>query len=358
MNRKSITNTIIATVVLIVTAAGIRWILLNNKKQNASKAAIVAQVEPNILVRGSLVTSEPLKQTLSVNGSFIAARQLNFASEISGRVSKVLATEGSKVYIGQTLAIIEGQKLNVDKESAQKAYELAERDQQRFENAFKTGGVTQQQLDQARLAVSNAAARLKDATIRVSDTYVLASINGIVNKRMVEPGSVVSPGTALFELIDISQLRLKVMVTENQIAQIRLGNNAGITLSAFPEKKFNGRVAFIAPKAGNTLGFPVEIELTDDPSHLVKAGMYGTAIFTFTSTAPVTMVPRSAFVGSVSSGEVFLIMPDSTVSLQKVVAGKVIADKIEVLEGLREGQTVVTTGQINLDEGSRIHLVK
>ena len=358
MNRKTVINSAITLVVVVCIVALIWWVLMSNKKKNDEKTAVVAQVESSVSVRGSVVSNGAFDQNLLVNGSFVPARQLDFSSENSGRVLRVLVNEGNPVRVGQTLAVIKGEQLSIDKESAQMAFQLAEKDVLRYENAFKTGGVTQQQLDQARLAVSNAKARLKDATIRVGDTYIRSSINGVVNKRLIEPGSVVSPGTILFELVDVSRLRLRIMVTEDQIASIRPGQQAKLTVSALPDHAYRGKVIFIASKAGNTQGFPVELELINDPEHLVKAGMYGTAQFEFSSGVPVTLIPRSAFVGSVSSNEVFVIKEDSTVSLKKVVAGRITGDQVEVLEGLKDGQTVVTSGQINLDEGSKVRLVK
>lgn len=358
MNRKIVINSAITLVVVVGIVALIWWVLMSNKKKNDEKTASVAQVESSVSVRGSVVSNGAFEQNLLVNGSFVPARQLDFPSENSGRVLRVLVDEGSSVRVGQTLAVIKGEQLSIDQESAQMAFQLAEKDVLRYENAFKTGGVTQQQLDQARLAVSNAKARLKDATIRVADTYIRSSINGVVNKRLVEPGSVVSPGMVLFELVDVSRLRLKTMVTEDQIARVRVGQQATITVSALPDQVYQGKVTFIASKAGNTLGFPVELELIHDPKHLVKAGMYGTADFKFSSEAPVMLIPRSAFVGSVSSHEVFVIQKDSTVSMKKVVAGRITGDQVEVLEGLKNGETVVTSGQINLDEGSKVRLVK
>ncbi|MBP7558068.1 MAG: efflux RND transporter periplasmic adaptor subunit, partial [Chitinophagaceae bacterium] len=289
---------------------------------------------------------------------FIPVQQLNFSAENSGRVITVLADEGSRVRKGQTLAIIKADQLNVDLDNAQAGYKLAQADKERYENAFKTGGVTQQQLDQARLALTNAEAKLAQARIKVEDTYVRSSINGIVNKRFIEPGAVVSPGTQLFELVDVSRLKLQTTVSEGQVAQLKEGDKVNIRVSVFPDRAFDGKVTFIAPKADNSLNFPIEIELISNPGQLVKAGMYGTAIFSFPSQAPVVVIPRSSFVGSVSSNEVFVITKDSTASLRKVIAGRVLGDQVEVLQGLNEGETVITSGQINLTGGTKVSVVK
>ncbi|WP_315814543.1 efflux RND transporter periplasmic adaptor subunit [Paraflavitalea speifideaquila] len=153
--------------------------------------------------------------------------------------------------------------------------------------------------------------------------------------------------------MDISRLKLQVTVNESQVANLKVGDKVQIKVSVFPDKEFTGTVSFIAAKADNTLSFPIEISLAANPGNQVKAGMYGTAIFNFPSQAPAIMIPRSAFIGSVSSNQVFVIKSDNTASLRKVVAGRVLGNKVEVLQGLQEGENVITSGQINLNEDRR-----
>lgn len=358
MKKKTIIRTIITLAVVAVAIGAIGWVLVNNKKENAEKTAIVAQSDGAVAVRINIVQQDTLQQDFSANGNFIPVQQLNFSSENSGRIISVLADEGSRVSKGQVLAVIKADQLNVDVESAQAAYQNAVADKQRYENAFRTGGVTQQQVDQARLALSNAEARLSQARLKVSDTYIRSSINGIVNKRFIEPGAVVSPGTQLFELVDISRLKLQVTVSEAVVAQVKEGDQVNIRVSVFPDKEYTGRISFIAPKADATLNFPLEIELNSNPEQLIRAGMYGTAIFKAPARNSAILIPRSAFVGSVNSNQVFVVTKDSTASLRKIIAGRVLGDRVEVLQGLNQGDQVITSGQINLNEGTRISIVK
>ncbi|MDF2187728.1 efflux RND transporter periplasmic adaptor subunit [Paraflavitalea sp. CAU 1676] len=358
MKKRSIIRTIITIVVLVGAVALIASTLKNNKKKNAEKTAVVAEANGDIAVRVTPVQKQSLALDFGVNGNFIPGQQLDFMAENSGRVTQVLVDEGSTVSKGQTLAVIKTDQLNVDLESAQANYNNAIKDKERFENAFKTGGVTQQQLDQARLALSNAEARVAQAKIKIGDAYIRSSINGVVNKRYIEPGAVVSPGTKLFELVDISRLKLQVTVNESQVANLKVGDKVKIKASVFPDKDFAGTVTFIAAKADATLSFPIEIALAANPGNQIKAGMYATAIFDFPAQAAAILVPRSAFIGSVNSNQVFVAKSDSTASLRKVIAGRVLGDKVEVLQGLQEGETVITSGQINLSEGSPITIVK
>lgn len=359
MKKKTIINAVITVSVVAVLITVLGFVLTNNKKKNAEKTAVVSQIAgSDVAVRVSPVAMESIALDFSANGNFAPAQQMNFASENSGRVTRVLVDEGSFVSRGQTLAIIKTDVLNIDLETAQSGYQNALRDKQRYENAFKTGGVTQQQLDQAKLALDNAQARVGQAKIRVSDANIKSSINGIVNKRYIEPGAVVSPGTQLFELVDVSKLKLQITVNETQVANLKTGSKVTVKASVFPNETFIGIVKFIAPMADNSLNFPVEIELASNPGNKLKAGMYGTAIFDFGSTSPVVTIPRSAFIGSVSGNQVFVVAGDHTAKLRNVVSGRVLGDKVEILQGLTEGESIVTSGQINLSEGSKITPIK
>ena len=359
MRKKPIIRTLV-TIVLVIGVVGlIGWVLTNNKKKNEAKTAVVAQTGTgDVTVRVSPVAKEALATDFGANGNFAPAQQMNFASENSGRVTRVLVDEGSYVRRGQTLAIIETDVLNIDLESAQAAYQNAARDRQRYENAYKTGGVTQQQVDQARLAVENAEARVRQARVRVGDANIKASINGIVNKRYIEPGAVVSPGTQLFEIVDVSRLKLNITVNETQVANLKLGDKVDVKASVYPDLNFGGTVTFIAPKADASLNFPVEIEIASNPGNKLKAGMYGTALFKMDNATPIITVPRAAFVGSVSSNQVFIVENGNVARLRNVIAGRVMGDKVEVLQGLKEGENVITSGQINLVEGSKVSPLK
>jgi RND family efflux transporter MFP subunit len=295
---------------------------------------------------------------LSANGNFAPVQQLNFAAENSGRVTQVLVDEGAYVRKGQTLAVIKTDVLNIDLETAQASYQNAQKEKQRYENAFQTGGVTQQQLDQAILSLQNAEARVAQARIRVSDANIKSSINGIVNKRYIEPGAVVNPGSQLFELVDVTRLKLAVTVNETQVAHLKTGDKVTVKASVFPDKTYTGTVSFVAPKADASLNFPVEIEVASNPGNLLKAGMFGTAIFSLPHTAPVILIPRSAFVGSVSGNQVFVVENGTTARSRNVISGRVLGDKVEILQGLNEGETIITSGQINLADGSRITAIK
>lgn len=350
---------IITALVIILAIAGIVLVLTNNKKKNAAKTAIVAQGSGAISVRTSVIQKQAVNLDFSANGTFAPNQELNFLSENAGRVTKIYVEEGDRVTKGQSLARVDAEILNTDKETAEANLQNAIRDEARYSSSFKTGGVTQQQLDQAKLAVQNAKLRLQSTQRKVSDANIKSPINGIVNKKYIEVGAFVNAqGTQMFELVDVSKLKLKVSVNESQVANLKVGDQVQIKSNVFPTDDYMGKITFIAAKADASLNFPIEIMVENNKKNTIKAGMYGTAIFKFPSQAPSLTIPRGSFVGSVSSNQIFVLGEGNKAVLRKVVAGRILGENVEILDGLKEGETVIISGQINLIDGTPVTPVK
>ncbi|GAB3714372.1 efflux RND transporter periplasmic adaptor subunit [Flavobacterium koreense] len=352
---------IIITIVVIVAALGlIGYVLTKNKAENEAKTAIVAEKNATVSVRIDTVKTENVSLDFVSNGNFEPVQELKFSAEKSGKITSVLVKEGDFVSVGQTLAIVRSDVINVNAQNANAVYQNAVSDYNRFENAFKTGGVTKQQLDQAKLAMVNAKSQLTQANINVGDTRIKAPISGFINKKYIEVGSIITgmPATELFDIVNVSKLKLKVTVNESQVASLKVGSSIKVTASVYPDKTFSGKITFIASKADESLNFPVEIEITNNASKDLKAGMYGTAEFASNQQKQsLKIVPRNAFVGSVSSNEIFVI-ENGAAKLKKVTAGRILGDKVEILNGLNNGETVIVTGQINLQDGSKVEVIK
>ncbi|MCR6640278.1 MAG: efflux RND transporter periplasmic adaptor subunit [Sporocytophaga sp.] len=347
---------IISGLIILAAFAGIAYVLRGNKAKNEAQTAIVAQKNASVAVRAEVADYKQMNMQYTANGTFSAKQEVNISSEVSGKVTDVLVREGAYVSAGQVLAVIRGDKLNVTLSNAEAVYENAKNEVERFESAFATGGVTKQQLDQVKLQLENAKNNLQNARITASDVNVKASFAGIVNKRSIEAGSYVSPGQQMFEIVNVSSLKQKVYVDEKNIASIKLGQQVKVETPVLPGKTWTGVVSFIAPKADGSLNFPIEIEIKNNPNNELKAGMYGTARFGSDQTSDVLVVPRNAFVGNISSNQVFVIKDEKAI-LTQVVSGRNFGDYIEILSGISKGQKVVVSGQINLLDQTLVEVI-
>ena len=251
---------IIVAAVLVGLAA---WKITDNKKKQETEVKEVARQVDKINVNVITAARENINTDYSANGTFIPKQEMKQSADIAGRVVSVFVKEGSRVGAGQVLATIKRDAIEVDMTQAKNNLQNAIIDSQRYENAFKTGGVTKQQVDNSRLQLKNAQAAVRAQGVRVNDTSVRAGISGTINKRMVEPGAVVATGTALFEIVNINSLKLSALVDESQVGRIQIGQDVAINVNVLPDENFGGRISFIAPKSDASLNFPVEIEVSN-----------------------------------------------------------------------------------------------
>ena len=351
MKRKSI--------ITIIAVAGVAvaffLILQNNKKENQEELDLVAQENTVVTVRTAQAQNESISGRFTVNGTFLPETRAQISAELGGQVSEIYVKEGDRVKEGQLLARLSGDKINVNVSNAEANLQNAVSTLQRYEAAFETGGITAVQLDQSRLQVENARAQLQAATLNSGDTNILSKLSGIVNDKMVELGMVVGAGIPLFEIVNISSLKLRVEVDEALVSQLQDRDVVEVVPSVTRDT-LSGEITFIAPASTGALKFPVEITV-DNSDGRFKAGMYATAVFNQAGVDNVLTVPREAFVGSVSDNTVFVV-ENGLAKLVQIRTGINYGNKVQVTGGLEEGDVVVTSGQINLTDNTAVEIIK
>lgn len=348
----------LSTILIFLGVAGFfAYKLYSNKQKNAAEVAIVAEKQSAVAVSAVVVSKENVLGEFLSNGTFLAEQDLNVAAEMGGQVLKILVKEGDFVRAGQTLAQIKAERVNVGLDQARAVLDQAKADVNRFEAAYKTGGVTLQQLEQVKLQLANAQANYNSANILSGDSSVRSKISGIVTRKNVEEGSFVGAGTSLFNVVNIENLKLAVSVDEHQVSQIKVGDKVLVKAATLSED-LEGKISFIASKAVGALKFPVEV-IVSNKGQKLKAGMYATAYFKSNTNKDVekVIVPRQAFVGSISQGKIFKIV-DNKAQLIDVVAGQNFGEKVEIVSGLSAGDVIVTAGQINLDNNTPVKIIK
>jgi membrane fusion protein, multidrug efflux system len=349
---------IIYGLITIGALALIMWKLSANKKENVEKTEIVKTSNSGavpVLVEKAAKTE--FDRQFTANGNFAPVRELTYLSETSGRITQLLVDDGSFVSQGAMLARVDDELLSTDLKSSEVNMKQLKVDMERNEAALKNGGVTQKQYDDAKLQYELAIAKVESANRRVKDTYVKAPIQGTINKKYVELGSYLSPGTKMFDIVDVSRLKLAVSVPEAQVINLKTGQSVKVNSNVYPEVNYTGKITFIASKGDATLNYPVEMEIANVSGKALKAGMYGTAQFEMPKMEPAILVARTAFVGGVNSNNIY-VMEGEVAKLRKVVAGRIFGDRVEVREGLNEGDVVITSGQINLADGSKVTVQK
>jgi Cu(I)/Ag(I) efflux system membrane fusion protein len=193
---------------------------------------------------------------------------------------------------------------------------------------------------------------------RAADSVPIRSpAEGYVTARNVVPGAAIQAGAPLFEVADLSKVWLLADVFERDAARLRVGQKASLELTAYPGERFAGRVQFIYPTLNpstRTLRVRLEFANHAGPSGVkLRPGMYGNVALELPAASGL-VIPSEALVDTGEHQYVFVAKPEGRFEPRTVRVGGRAGDKVQIADGLAEGETVVTTGNFLIDSESRL----
>ncbi len=333
---------------------------------NASQP--VAEVTVTRVARGEV------SSTLTVTGTIAAPpnEDTRVSSLVSGRITRMMAAEGDRVREGQVLAKIDDrafldqiQQASATVEQAKANLDNARLNRDRNETLFNRGIAARKDLEDSRtqVSVSEAALRQAEATLalarlQLSRTEVRSPLAGTVVKRLMSAGEQVD-GTAaqpLFEVANLSVAELFGNVPAVYLGKIRVGQTLPITTDAFPGKNFTGRVVAISPAVdpSTNVGL-VRIRLTNEAG-LLRLGMFLSAQVPLETHRKALVVPPQAVYRDEKGQPQVYRVQEASAEAVPVKVGLETPDRIELLSGVQEGETVILTGGYGLGEHTKIRI--
>jgi HlyD family secretion protein len=317
-----------------------------------------------------------------VVGNLIGDTTVAVVPRAAGRLQDIYVKLGDRVRRGERIAKIEDLEIREQVKQAEAAQEVAratirqrEADLQlaltnveRSRNLFARQLLPKQtlddtearyqaavaQLDLARAQNMQSSARLDELRINLANTDIVSPADGFVARRAADPGAFVGQNSPVADVVDISRVRLVVNVVEKDLAEIAAGNETRVEVDAFPGEVFTGRIARVAPVLDPaTRTATVEIEIPN-PTFTLKPGMYARVTATTAERREALVVPPNAVVDFGGRRGVFLMAADNTVTFRAVRVGVEEPHQVEVLDGLSEGDRIVTTGAAGLRDGARV----
>ena len=342
---------IIGIIIGVLIVAGMVLLLAGNKRkmQEQTQAMAADSTEGVTTYR---VARTAVSRDFTSNGVAQAKSELNFVSEVTGRVVAVMVDKGSRVSKGTPLLRIDADLLKADYKAALATYESLKKDEERFTRSNEAGGVSSQQLDNIRTQLVAAESRLAVSKWKLDNAVVKAPISGTINNRFVEPGSLIAPNAPLFEIVDDSHVKVTCNVPEQRVRLLTVGQPVTATESGTAAgESFTGVIKSIGVKTDRGLNYPVEVLFDANPN--LHAGMYLKVLFTDQQAADGLLIPRKAVVGSVMAANVYVAQNGHAVR-REVQLGDMFGDKIEILSGLQEGEEIIVAGLMNIGDGSAI----
>lgn len=359
-----------AVVLGALAALSLALVVASAESNAADKAA--TPLKPALTVTTTRPSSASLPIKLAANGNVAAWQEAIIGSESGGlRLTEVRVNVGDVVRKGQVLAVFSADSVNADVAQAQAALMEAQANAgEAVANAARartlqsSGALSAQQISQYMTAESTAKARIASARaalssqqLRLRYTKVVAPDSGVISARTATVGSVVGVGTELFRMIRQGRLEWRAEVTAAELARLRPGTSA--VVKAANGSELTGKVRMIAPTidpATRSALVYVDLPTSAATSSPFKAGMFASGQFELGASAAMT-VPQQSVVVRDGFSYVFRLNPDQRVTQLKVRAGRRLADRIEVLDGIKANELVVVSGAGFLNDGDLVRNV-
>lgn len=343
-----------------------------------------SNMRPTMTVELGTSSRTKVSEAITVVGSLIGAATVEVVPKVSGRLETVNVRLGDQVSKGQLLGKLEDNEIREQFRQAEASFEVAkasvrqreadlkfaENTLERTKNLFDRNLVARQaledaqarveasaaQLDLVRAQFSQAQARRDELQINLTNTRIVSPVNGFVGSRRLDAGAFVGPNSPLASVVDIQMVRIVSNLVERDLGRVRTGMDAVVSVDAYPGESFKGRVARIAPVLDPaTRTAQMEIEIPND-SYRLKPGMYARVTFTVREHPNALVVPRNALIDVEGVRGVF-VAKDKVATFTPVETGIIDQEFAEVLSGITEGVSVVTTGAGALRDGDPIQLV-
>jgi membrane fusion protein (multidrug efflux system) len=301
-----------------------------------------------------------------------AKRSVRLASETEGRVLELGAEALDRVDAELVLVQVDPLRARVAVDRARAAlkratseYGLAQTSLER-QRSLKDRAVTSESaLDDAnnrsRVAdaeIRDARAQLEEARDTLAKKTIRAPFAGVLRRFDVELGEYVRAGQELGEILDLASARATVGLSDRQIVSVRAGESATIALEAHPNRSFTGTILRVGAAADASKKFPVEIEF-DNTERLLMPGMVGRVQLDLSDARQRLLVPREALASEYGQRFVYVLEAggDGTVSRRRPVTVRDLPfdpGRVEVSEGLREGERIAVSGVRLLSDGARV----
>lgn len=375
---------------LVCIAAALAAAACSGSGETANPAAPAA-VRPPVAVETAVAAGVILTEGVAVTGTLAPKFEVDVKSEVTGLVSEVFVTEWIRVKKGDPLARIdvrETEALGKRTEAALEAAKSAElqarvadnrarRELARMRELKEAGLATRQGFEDAGTEAEAAASRVEAARAqvrageeelsqvrtRLAKGLIVAPIAGTVSERRANVGDLVGEAGAnhpLFHIVDNRILDLTVTVPSGAMAGLKTGQPLEFTTDAFPGRTFAGKVRFINPAVSEADRSVRVIAEVENVSGELKGGLFVTGRIITGRRGGTILVPREALAGwdsSAGKARLFVVAGDRA-QLREVRTGKVTDSGVEIVSGLKPGDTYIVRGAFNVREGDLLVIAR
>ncbi len=318
---------------------------------------------PPAEISAVVATTEVVPRLAPGIGSLTAVRQVTISPEVSGRVTAIMFTSGATVKAGDKLVQINDAPDQGDLANYQAQAHMAEITLQRARTLASRQYESQQNVDQARAQLDEAAAMITKTQAIIAQKLIRAPFGGRLGVRQINLGQYLNAGTPIVTLTDLSTLYVNFTLPTSRRAEIAPGQHVAVTADAFPGRKFTAAITTIEPQISpSTRTIQVQATMAN-PDDLLFPGMFVNAAVDLPPGPPEVVLPQTAVTYTLYGDSVFVIRPAGKDAAGKpilkafrvpVTTGERWDGKVAILDGVKAGEEVVAAGQTKVQDGIQV----
>ena len=361
---------LIAFIILAIFLGGLAYFQLVFKPQMI-KEFLSAQAPPPATITAQAAQTRNWIERLPAIGTLIASQGVDVASQVAGIVTEIGFESGQDVPQGKKLVQLDISVERADLTSAEATQREADVAYKRQTDLLRKSVASEANVDTALAKRDTAAAAVNRIKALIAQKAILSPFAGRLGIRKVELGQYVSPGLALVTLQALDPIWVDFPMPEQSIGKLKTDQVIELTVDAFPGEVFKGRITSLdARVAQDTRTLLVRGTLAN-PERKLLPGMFANVAVLAGEESEVVTVPRTAVTYSLYGDAVYVVTPEEpkegeakpsdaeqiyVVERRFVRPGQVRGDLVAINFGLKEGEQVVTTGQIKLNNDSRVRI--
>lgn len=324
-------------------------------QNNAESAQADDKTEaPAVTVNVTPIKAVEFNEIIDVTGSIASYEDVMVPSDEGGRVLKWMVPLGSRVRPGQVIVQLDSAIVRATYDAAMAQYRIAQTNYEKQKKVYEEQGISELQLKTLQYQRDAARAQMEMGLARLERTRVKSPINGYLDARLVETGEMSGPGLPIAHVVNTDRLKIEAGVPERYANRFRVGDKVVFGVDALPGEEFHGSIRFVGNAVNkDNRSIPVEVDIAAHGGRL-KPDMIAKMSITL-SARPNSIVIPEDYVSRADRDEFVAYVEQDGVAHERVVRiGATSRGRMLILEGLQEGDRLITLGHQNVAEGQRV----
>ncbi|EKA7360647.1 TPA: multidrug efflux RND transporter periplasmic adaptor subunit VmeC [Vibrio parahaemolyticus] len=346
------------SIVLLLFGSVVTYRLIDIKQK---MDAFASRPEPEFPVTVTEVKAVDWVPVIEAIGFIEPNQGVTVANETSGVIDKIAFESGTQVEAGQPLVLLDSEVEKANLKSSQAKLPAAEAKYKRYQGLFKKGSISKEAYDEAEANYYSLKADIESLKATIDRREIKAPFAGVVGIRNVYLGQYIQAGSDIVRLEDSSVMRLRFTVPQTDISRIKLDQEVDIFVDAYPDQPFKGSISAIEPAVNVQSGLiQVQADIPNSDGKL-RSGMFARANIIMPKLANQATLPQTAITFTLYGDNVYIVTEEDgekRVKQHVVKVGERTKDIAHILEGVKPGDVVVTSGQVRLSNHAKVSIVE